>query len=53
MNYVVDTNIAFEDDLMKEFAWSMKKYEAWKWYCKFEPKEIKSFSQLMKRFQRD
>jgi hypothetical protein len=50
---VVDTNIVFEDDLIKAFAWSMQGYEAWKWYCNFKPKEIKSFPPMMKRFQRN
>jgi len=50
MNYVIDTNIVFEDVLMKAFAWSMQGYLARKWRSRFQPKKIFVFPQLMKRF---
>jgi len=53
MNYVIDTNIVFEYDLVKAFAWSTQGCLARKWYYRLQPKEIKYFPQLMKRFQND
>jgi hypothetical protein len=37
---------------MKTFAYSLQGEDIWDWYCSFKPKEIKSFLQLMKKFQR-
>ena len=31
----------------------MQGENAWDWYCNFKPKKIKSFPQLMKKFQRN
>jgi hypothetical protein len=53
MNYVTNANLVFEDDLMMAFAGSMQGHLAKKWYCRFQPKEIKYFPQLVKRFQKD
>jgi len=53
MNYVTNTNIVFEYNLMMEFARSMQGNIAKKWYCRFNPKEIKYFPQLVKTFQKD
>jgi hypothetical protein len=53
INYVIDTNIVFEDVLMKSFALSMQGFLAGKWCSRLKPQEIKSFPQLMKRFQKD
>jgi hypothetical protein len=52
MKYVVDTNMAHEDILMKEFAYSLQGGDVQDWYCILKPKEIKSFPRLMKRFQK-
>jgi hypothetical protein len=39
MNYVIDTNIVFEDVLMKAFAWSMQGFLARKWCSRFNLKK--------------
>jgi hypothetical protein len=36
---------------MNTFAYLIEE-DAWDWYCNFKTKEIKSFSQLMKMFQK-
>jgi hypothetical protein len=51
MKFIVENNIVHEDVLMTIFAFSLNGKNAREWYCDFNPKEIKSFPYLVKKFQ--
>jgi hypothetical protein len=49
--FIIKNNIVHKNVLITVFAFYLNGNNAWEWYCNFNPKEIKSFPYLVKKFQ--